>query len=51
MRAEKTPLTVAVERFTGFRAATAEEVPAAVAVLGPFPVVRLAGTALDDRSS
>lgn len=33
--------------FTGFKAAAAEEVPDAVAVMDPFHVVRLAGDALD----
>ena len=39
---------VAMDGFTGFKTATAEEVPDAVAVMDPFHVVRLAGTALDD---
>ena len=38
---------VAMDGFTGFKTAAAEEVPAAVAVMGPFHVVRLAGDALD----
>ncbi len=38
---------VAMDGFTGFRTATAEELPDAVAVMGPFHVVRLAGEALD----
>ena len=39
---------VAMDGFTGFKTATAEELPAAVAVMDPFHVVRLGGTALDD---
>lgn len=38
---------VAMDGFTGFKTATAEELPDAVAVTDPFPVVRLAGEALD----
>ncbi|MEZ5088026.1 MAG: transposase [Tessaracoccus sp.] len=38
---------VAMDGFTGFKTATAEELPDAVAVLDPFHVVRLAGEALD----
>jgi len=38
---------VAMDGFTGFKTATSEELPAAVAVLDPFHVVRLAGDALD----
>jgi transposase len=38
---------VAMDGFTGFKAATAEELPDAVAVMDPFHVVRLAGDALD----
>lgn len=38
---------VAMDEFTGFKTAAAEEVPAAVAVMDPFHVVRLAGDALD----
>ncbi len=38
---------VAMDGFTGFKTATAEEVPQAVAVMDPFHVVRLAGDALD----
>ena len=38
---------VAMDGFTGFKTATAEEVPDAVAVMDPFHVVRLAGDALD----
>jgi transposase len=39
---------VAMDGFTGFKTATAEEIPAAVAVMDPFHVVRLAGDALND---
>jgi len=38
---------VAMDGFTGFKSATTEEVPDAVAVMDPFHVVRLAGDALD----
>jgi len=38
---------VAMDGFTGFKTATAEELPKAVAVMDPFHVVRLAGDALD----
>mgnify|MGYP000867011900 FL=1 len=38
---------VAMDGFTGFRTAAAEELPDAVAVMDPFHVVRLAGDALD----
>jgi transposase len=38
---------VAMDGFTGFKTAAAEEVPDAVAVIDPFHVVRLAGDALD----
>ncbi|GAB2496047.1 ISL3 family transposase [Streptosporangium sandarakinum] len=38
---------VAMDGFTGFKTATAEELPDAVAVMDPFHVVRLAGEALD----
>ncbi len=38
---------VAMDGFTGFKTATAEELPDAVAVTDPFHVVRLAGEALD----
>jgi transposase len=38
---------VAMDGFTGFKTATTEEVPDAVAVMDPFHVVRLAGDALD----
>ena len=40
---------VAVDGFTGFKSATAEELPGAGAVMDPFHVVRLAGDALDER--
>ena len=33
---------VAMDGFTGFKTAAAEEIPAAVAVMDPFHVVRLA---------
>jgi len=36
-----------MDGFTGFKTATSEELPDAVAVTGPFHVVRLAGDALD----
>ena len=39
---------VAMDGFTGFKAAAAEEIPQAVAVMDPFHVVRLAGDALDE---
>lgn len=39
---------VAMDGFTGFKTATAEELPDAVAVMDPFHVVRLAGDALDE---
>ena len=39
---------VAMDGFTGFKTATAEELPDAVAVMDPFHVVRLAGEALDE---
>ena len=39
---------VAMDGFTGFKTAAAEEVPEAVAVMDPFHVVRLAGDALDE---
>ena len=39
---------VAMDGFTGFKSAAAEEIPTATAVMDPFHVVRLAGTALDD---
>ena len=38
---------VAMDGFTGYKTATAEEMPDAVAVMDPFHVVRLAGDALD----
>ena len=38
---------VAMDGFTGFKTATTEELPEAVAVMDPFHVVRLAGEALD----
>ncbi len=38
---------VAMDEFTGFKTATTEELPDAVAVTDPFHVVRLAGDALD----
>ena len=38
---------VAMDGFTGFKTATAEELPDAVTVMDPFHVVRLAGDALD----
>ena len=39
---------VAMDGFTGFKTATVEELPDAVAVMDPFHVVRLAGDALDN---
>ncbi len=39
---------VAMDGFTGFKTAAAEELPTAVAVMDPFHVVRLAGDALDE---
>ena len=39
---------VAMDGFTGFKTAAAEELPDAVAVMDPFHVTRLAGDALDD---
>ncbi len=39
---------VAMDGFTGFKTATTEELPEAVAVMDPFHVVRLAGNALDE---
>ena len=39
---------VAMDGFSGFKSAAAEELPDAVAVMDPFHVVRLAGDALDD---
>jgi len=38
---------VAMDGITGFKTATSEELPDAVAVMDPFHVVRLAGDALD----
>jgi transposase len=38
---------VAMDGFTGFKTATVEELPDAVAVMDPFHVVRLGGDALD----
>jgi len=38
---------VAMDGFTGFKTATTEELPHAVAVMDPFHVARLAGDALD----
>ena len=38
---------VAMDGFTGFKTAAAEELPDAIAVMDPFHVVRLAGEALD----
>ena len=38
---------VAIDGFTGYKTATAEELPDAVTVMGPFHVVRLTGDALD----
>ena len=38
---------VAMDGFTGFKTATSEELPEAVAVMDPFHVVRLCGEALD----
>ena len=39
--------TVAMDGFSGFKTATTEELPDAVAVMDPFHVVKLAGDALD----
>jgi transposase len=39
---------VAMDGFTGFKTATTEELPDAVAVMDPFHSVRLAGDAMDD---
>jgi transposase len=39
---------VAMDGFTGFKTAAAEEVPHATTVMDPFHVVRLAGDALDE---
>ena len=38
---------VAMDGFTGFKTATAEELPDAITVMDPFHVVRLAGDAMD----
>ena len=38
---------VAMDGFTGFKTATTEELPDAIAVMDPFHVIRLAGDALD----
>ena len=38
---------VAMDGFSGFKTATTEELPDAVAVMDPFHVIRLAGDALD----
>ncbi|MGF3054910.1 ISL3 family transposase [Microbacterium sp. YY-03] len=38
---------VAMDGFSGFKTATAEELPVAIPVMDPFHVVRLAGDALD----
>ena len=40
--------TVAMDGFTGFKSAAAEELPGARAVMDPFHVVHLAGNALDE---
>lgn len=39
---------VAMDGFTGFKSAAAEELPEATAVMDPFRVVRLAGDVLDE---
>ena len=39
---------VAMDGFTGFKTAAVEELPAAVEVMDPFHVVKLAGDGLDD---
>ena len=39
-----------MDGFTGFKTATAEELPAATAVMDPFHVVRLAGEAWTDAA-
>ena len=39
---------VAMDGFTGFKTATTEELPDAVAVMDPFHAVRLAGDTMDD---
>lgn len=38
---------IAMDGFTGFKTAAAQEVPDVVVVMAPFHVVRLAGDALD----
>lgn len=38
---------VAMDGFTGFKTATTDQLPDAVAVMDPFHVVRLAGDAMD----
>ncbi|RWA15108.1 transposase, partial [Mycolicibacterium brumae] len=38
----------AMDGFTGYKTAAAEEVPKAVAVMDPFHVARLAGNAVDE---
>ena len=39
---------VAMDGFTGFKSAAAEELPGATTVMDPFHVVHLAGNALDE---
>ena len=39
---------VAMDGFTGFKTATAEEIPDAVPIMDPFHVIRLAGDALEN---
>ncbi len=39
---------VAMDGFTGYKTAAAEEIPQAVAVMDPFHVARLAGNAVDE---
>lgn len=39
---------VAMDGFTGFKTAISEELPSAIAVMGPFHVVRLAANAVDE---
>ena len=39
---------VAMDGFTGFKTAAVEELPAAVEVMDPFHVVKLAGDSLDE---
>jgi transposase len=43
-----TVAVVAMDGFTGFKTATTEELPDAVAVMDPFHAVRLAAEAMDD---